>query len=377
MRRSRISLVAVALLCAAALAACGSSSSTTSSSTTSSSTTSSGTSSSQPSTSAPSSPTSTASPPASSTPAAPPNAVSTKALPPAVAELGAAERPALHEFPAAHGHTLISLARLVKATATLGPANGVFTPGAQRFAFALTDKANRYIYAPTAIYLAATPSSPAQGPFLAPDDPMGVAHQYRSEENAGPGGLQAIYSTTLPLSHSGIFDVLAVSDAHGELIGSTGEVAVADSSPIPGVGQRPPDIATDTLATVHGDVALLTTRVPPESMHSVSFNQVLGKRPVALLFSTPELCISRVCGPVTDIMVALQHQFGDRITFIHEEVYIDNNPSKGLRPQLRAFHLETEPWLFAVNAKGIITARLQGAFGIHEATAALESALRS
>jgi hypothetical protein len=62
--------------------------------------------------------------------------------------------------------------------------------------------------------------------------------------------------------------------------------------------------------------------------------------------------------------------------FIHEEVYVNNQPQRGLRPQLKAFHLETEPWLFTVNRKGIITARLQGVFGINEARAALEAALR-
>jgi len=154
-----------------------------------------------------------------------------------------------------------------------------------------------------------------------------------------------------------------------------GEVAVAASSPIPDVGQRPPAIATDTPATVHGDLALLTTRIPPEDMHAVSFSQVLGKRPIALLFSTPQLCTSRVCGPVTDVLVSLEHEFSGRITFIHEEIYVNNQPSKGLRPQMKAFHLQTEPWLFTVDRSGVITARLEGAFGVDEARQALEAAL--
>jgi hypothetical protein len=119
----------------------------------------------------------------------------------------------------------------------------------------------------------------------------------------------------------------------------------------------------------------VTTRTPPEQMHSVSFGQVLGQRPVALLFSTPELCTSRVCGPVTDIAVDLQSQFGSRITFIHQEVYVDNKPNLGLRPQLKAFHLQTEPWLFTVNRRGIIAARLEGAFGVNEVRQALQAAL--
>jgi hypothetical protein len=292
-----------------------------------------------------------------------------------VAELPAAERPRLRQFPPAAGRTLIGLAHLVKGTASLGPADSMFTIGRQRFAFALSTKAQRYIYAPTAVYIASSPNARAQGPFLAPDDSMSVAPQYRSQQNQGPGGLSAIYYSELPLTRSGVYDVLALTRVGGKLIGATGEVAVALSLPIPGPGHKPPDIATDTLATTRGSVALLTTRVPPENMHSVSFNQVLGKRPVALLFSTPELCTSRVCGPVTDILVSLQHEFANRITFIHEEVYVDNDPAKGLRPQMHKFGLETEPWLFVVNRRGVITARLQGAFGVNEARAALESGL--
>ncbi len=265
---------------------------------------------------------------------------------------------------------------LVKSSAQLGAATGTFTPGLRRLAFALTNSSGAFIYAPTAVYIATSPGAPARGPFLAPADPMTVAPQYRSKQNAGPGGIQAIYATQVPAPKAGTYYVLSLTRVPGGLIGAPGEIAVAASSLIPDVGQRPPDIQTDTLATVHGNAALLTTRIPPEQMQSVSLNQVLGKQPVALLFSTPQLCISRVCGPVTDVAVQLQHQFGSQIAFIHEEVYVGNQPAKGLRPQLKAFHLETEPWLFVLNRHGIITARLEGAFGVAELRQALEAVLR-
>jgi hypothetical protein len=319
-----------------------------------------------------------ASTPADTTTAAPTAGTQSNAAgpPAAVNQLPAAELPRAVEFPAAAGRSLKQLALLVKGTAQLGAATGTFTPGIRRFAFALTDRSQRFIYAPTAVYIATSPGSPARGPFPAPADPMGVAPQYRSQQNAGPGGIQAIYRTRVPVPRSGIYYLLALTRVGRRLIGSTGELAAAISTPIPDVGQRPPAIATETLPSVHGDVALLTTRQPPEEMHSLSFDQVLGKRPVALLFSTPELCTSRVCGPVTDIMVQLQHEFGNRITFIHQEIYVDNQPSKGLRPQLKAFHIETEPWLFTIDPHGTIAARIEGAFGVGEARQALEAALR-
>jgi hypothetical protein len=297
--------------------------------------------------------------------------------PPAlVAELSAAERPARSLFPPAAGRSLKQLGALTRSTAQLGAANGTFTPGLERLAFALTDSSQRFIYAPTAVYLATSPTAPAQGPFLAPADPMGVAPQYRSQQNSAPGGLQAIYWTELPAPRPRVYDVLALTRTRTGLIGSAGEVAVARSWPIPDVGQRPPAIATGTLASAHGNMSQLTTRLPPEDMHSVSFDQVLGKRPIALLFSTPQLCTSRICGPVTDVAVALQQEFSTRITFIHEEVYANNQPTQGLRPQLKAFHLATEPWLFTINRRGLVAARLEGAFGVNELRQALEAALR-
>jgi len=295
---------------------------------------------------------------------------------PAVADLSAAQHPRPSQFPSAAGKSLKDLGTVAKSSVDLGAATGTFTPGTNRFAFALTTNAGKFVYAPTAIYIASNPGSPAKGPFLAPADPMTVEPQFRSQQNAGPGGIQAIYAANVPVPKAGTYFVLALTKGPDGMIGATGELAAAPSSEIPTVGDRPPDIATDTKATVNGNIKLLTTRLPPEDMASESFNQVLGKKPVALLFSTPQLCISRVCGPVTDVTVQVQHHFGNKVSFIHQEVYVDNEPSKGLRPQLKAFHLRTEPWLFVVNREGKIVARLEGAFGINEVTQAVQAALR-
>ena len=132
---------------------------------------------------------------------------------------------------------------------------------------------------------------------------------------------------------------------------------------------------TPTPASVDGDVSKIDTRVPPDRLHD-DFADVLGRRPVALLFATPALCRSRVCGPVVDEAVQLQTAYGDKVAFVHNEVYVDNDPSKGLRPQLRAFGLTSEPWLFVIGRDGRVAARLEGAFGIDEFRAAVERGLR-
>ena len=60
--------------------------------------------------------------------------------------------------------------------------------------------------------------------------------------------------------------------------------------------------------------------------------------------------------------------------FIHQEVYVDNDPKKGLREPLKRFNLATEPWLFVVGEDGRITARLEGSFGLNAFEQALKTA---
>jgi hypothetical protein len=59
--------------------------------------------------------------------------------------------------------------------------------------------------------------------------------------------------------------------------------------------------------------------------------------------------------------------------FIHQEVYVDNTVDRGLRPPLARFGLTSEPWLFVMDRKGRVTARLEGSFGF----TAMERAIRT
>ena len=178
---------------------------------------------------------------------------------------------------------------------------------------------------------------------------------------------------------TGIYNVLAVSDVGGRKIAAPMAIQVMAMSQekIPDVGQKAPKVDTDTLGSVKGNKSLLDTRIPPApELAKTSFAKVVGKKPVALLFSTPQLCQSRVCGPVTDEMLELSQKYGDKMDFIHQEVYVDNNPSKGVRPPLQRFGLPSEPWLFTVKKDGTIAARLEGSIGIRAFEGAIKAALK-
>jgi hypothetical protein len=292
----------------------------------------------------------------------------------------AAEAPQAAAFPSAQGK---SLQQVADAAGTQGPdlalASSVFTTGRNRVAFGMIDDQGQFFYAPTALYVAPTPQSRAQGPYLAPADVLLTEGRYRSRQAASEQDpFSAVFAAQVPFKKPGKYAVLAVTNEGGTQRASTAGIRVIKPSQdkIPEVGQMAPKIKTDTLATAKGNIRSIDTRLPPEpDMHEKSFDQLVGKKPIALVIAAPQLCQSRVCGPVVDIATQLKARYGDRMAFIHQEVYTDNDPNKGLREPLRRLNLQTEPWLFVVNKDGRITARLEGSIGLKSFEDALKTGL--
>jgi hypothetical protein len=294
---------------------------------------------------------------------------------PASPQIAAAARPELGDFPPVGGRTLQQLADTLQAGPQLALATSVHTPGRTRVAFGVVGEDGAFLYGPTALYLARSPDAPARGPFLAPADSLEVRPPFRSR-SSDAGDVKAVYHAQVDVPRPGRWYVLSATRDGSRLLGASATIDVRGSPRIPAVGAPAPRVDTPTLDSVGGDVEQIDTRVPPDDMHEASLKDVLGKRPVALLFATPALCQSRVCGPVVDVALQLKAAYGDEVAFIHNEVYVDNDAGKGLRPQLRAFGLTTEPWLFAIDRSGRVAARLEGAFGFDEFRRAIEAALR-
>jgi hypothetical protein len=292
----------------------------------------------------------------------------------------AASQPDASEFPSAEGKTLNQLAEEIRGggSTEVGLATSVFTVGKDRLAFGMIDDQGQFVYGPTAVYAAPTPDDPAEGPFVAPADVLVTEGRYRSKQAADESDpFAAVYDAEVPFDKKGPWAVLAVTKSGNTFVAAPArvEVATKKADPIPDVGEPAPKVATDTLASVGGDEELLDTRTPPSDMHERSFDEVVGTKPVALLFATPQLCQSRVCGPVTDVALQMKAKYGDDVEFIHQEVYVDNVPNAGLREPLQAFRLRTEPWLFVVGEDGKVTARLEGSFGLKAFEDALQTAL--
>jgi hypothetical protein len=292
----------------------------------------------------------------------------------------AAQSATAADFPATGGKTLQEVANSVgSAGPELGMATSVFTPGDNRVAFGMIDPQSGFVYGKTALYVAPKPGAKAEGPYPAPADVLMTEGRYRSKQAATEADpFAAVYAAQVPFKKPGKYSILAVTKDGAKTVAAPGQVNVVTKANdrIPEVGQRPPaHLVTDTKASARGDIASIDTRQPPDDMHDKSVADVVGKKPLALIIATPQLCQSRVCGPVVDIGEQMKSRYGKQVEFIHQEVYKNNDVKQGLRRPLEQLNLATEPWLFVVGKDGRITARLEGSFGISAFEKALKTAL--
>jgi hypothetical protein len=203
----------------------------------------------------------------------------------------------------------------------------------------------------------------AQFRFQPPKTPGGTAPTTTAWvkaplDRAGLPKGRGVYVTAPVLDTAGVWAVQV--KAQGETVPFAIQVNAAPVAPVS--GQAAPRAASPTLTDTLG-VSPICTRQPMCPLHTVSLASLVGAgKPVAALFATPARCQSQYCGPVLDEMLKIMGPYQDRITFVHTEIY-QAITGTALVPTVSAWHLQTEPWLFAVDGAGVIQARLDGAFG--------------
>lgn len=306
--------------------------------------------------------------------------------------------PPASEFPTSKGRTLREVLKAADGPADLvvSPAAEVFYPGENRYPFGVSDRDSGPVDdAEVALYYAKVPEvkpgsksksgnrgqvakaqeqaldRPAVGPFPAKIETLATKPQFASATAEDPDSARVVYSTELDLPSEGEWRIAAILKEDGELKGAPlPSAVVGEFHRIPRPGERAPLIHTPTAQDVGGDLSKITTRTPPDSQNKVDYAEGLGKEPIVLLFATPKFCQSRVCGPVVDVAEQVKSEYGDEAAFIHMEIYNENDPGLGPRPQVRAFHLPSEPYLFTIDRRGVIRDAIEGAFGLelmHEA----------
>jgi hypothetical protein len=289
---------------------------------------------------------------------------------------GAQPAPAADTFPAADGGSLEGLvADTGGGDLVVSPAGQTYAVGRSRFGFGVfTVDGQQVTDAEVAIYAAHGASGSAQGPFPARVESLETEPAFTARTTADdPHAAKVVYVADVVFNRPGEWRLVALA-RQGETTSAIRmpSVEVKRDFAVPAPGDRAPRVHTPTAGDVGGDLARIDTRVPAGTMHGHDLADVLGERPVVLLFATPALCQSRVCGPVVDVAEQVKRDYGDEVAFIHMEIYRDNDPSKPVRPQVAAYGLQTEPWLFVIDRNGIVETRMEGAFSVAELTDAVE-----
>jgi hypothetical protein len=279
--------------------------------------------------------------------------------------------PSAAEFPSAQGKTLQQVLSASSGEGpVVSPAARVLRLGENRFSFGVfTIEHEQITDAEVAIYAApgAGLEGQAIGPFPARVEDLSTEPAFRAETTSSdPDAAKVVYLAEIPLDKPGAWTFGALTregDGYsGSLVPAPSQVGEFDP---PDVGDPAPSVHTPTADQV-ADISEIDTRVPPSDLHDDDLAHVLGREPVVLLFATPQLCQSRVCGPVVDVTEQVKREFGDRVAFIHQEVYVDNDINKGVRPQMTAYRLPSEPWLFVIDRQGRVSTVIEGAFSVAE-----------
>jgi hypothetical protein len=283
------------------------------------------------------------------------------------------------DFPDPRGMTIVELRNELGPGPVLAPSVYELEPGVNRIGFGVFDRARKQVITnKAALYVAPVGGGKVTGPFPARYESMEVKPQFQSEGvKADPDSASSVYVANVRFPKPGAYEVIAAVEFDDNLasaVSAIGPLRVVKDSAVPEPGEPAISVHTPTTADVGGDVEQIDTRVPPGTMHDVDLADVLGEKPVMLIFATPALCKSRVCGPVVDIAEQVKASYDGDTEFIHMEIYNDNELDKGFREQVLKWNLPTEPWVFTIDSEGKVAARLEGAFSDRELENALAKA---
>lgn len=214
-----------------------------------------------------------------------------------------------------------------------------------------------------------------------PDEPVTASYlpipgQEIDPDQPGPrlvGGAEAtgVYGAPeVTFDQAGFWEVTVTATLDGNNESATAAFEVQTESDIPTVGDTAPRTVQPLAGSADVDPNSIDSRasaeqpVPDPELHDLTLAAALDAgRPVIVVVSTPTFCVSRFCGPITDSVQDLADDFTDTpMAFVHLEVWQDYEANI-LNPAAREWIAPTpetdggEPWVFVVDADGIITHR--------------------
>jgi len=188
--------------------------------------------------------------------------------------------------------------------------------------------------------------------------------------------VQGIYAAPVTFAHPGSWGLeIRAQQGDGPIVAARLSINVLKVARTPMRGTPAPR-SRNLIASDVSDLRQIDSSEPPDPrLHQTRIADAIAQgRPQVIVFATPKFCTSRVCGPVVDVVRTLLPAYGDRVVFIHQEIW-QAGPPQQFSPTVQEWNLQTEPWIFVVDSQGIIRAKFEGLTTRHELEEALKHML--
>ena len=202
-----------------------------------------------------------------------------------------------------------------------------------------------------------------------------------------PADVAGVYLTPeVTLPEAGVWNAtVTVTADGGEPMALEAAFTVYLEHRIPAPGDEALATENLTMGSRNAKAAAIDSRaqdgapVPDPELHRTTIAHALEQgRPALVQFATPLYCVSNFCGPTVQAQEALAREFRDVAEFIHVEIWRTKTAEKGVVNEAAAEWLLrdgdlTEPWLYLIDADGVIVERWGPLFDLEDVRSALGS----
>jgi len=217
-----------------------------------------------------------------------------------------------------------------------------------------------------------------------PTDEELAAAEARAPEVTAPDLTRGVYQAEeVEFDQAGVWQAEVSIDIDGATASATAAFQVVDEPAYPFPGEPAPASENHLMNSEEVKPSVVDSRanegwgsVPDPELHGTTVADAIdGGRAAVVVVSTPLYCQSRFCGPITDEVQALAHDFEGVADFIHLEVW-RNYQEKVVNEAAAEWVYRddiTEPWVFLVGTDGKILDRWANVMDVRDLRAELES----
>jgi hypothetical protein len=182
--------------------------------------------------------------------------------------------------------------------------------------------------------------------------------------------VSGLYRASFDFDTAGVWVFQVVPEGGAPLEATA--VTVYDEPFTPGIGDPAP--LSETLTSADAPISEISSDSDPEpGFYELTIAEaVTSGSPSVIVFATPRFCTTAICQPTLELMRGIAPNYPN-VNFLHVEVFTNiNDPDNiELAPAVEEWGLPTEPWVFVVDADGVVVGRYEGVMTVEELEAVL------